>query len=96
MTLNRQQKSNQGSVDLLNVPFPYVHDLALLLSIVEQSGQEVPPRMRHAARLTRYAVLTRYPGILEPVTQEEYETAVSIANEIVKWVQEIVYQQKTD
>ena len=80
----------------LNTPFPYVHDLALLLSVVERRGQEVPRAIRQAARLTRYAVVTRYPGMSEPVTQEEYEAAVSTAAEVVGWVDEIIHQQKKD
>ena len=79
----------------LNTPFPYVHDLALLLSVVEQSGQGVPPAIRRAARLTRYAVVTRYPGMSEPVTLEEYEAAVSTAAEVVGWVDQMIHQHKT-
>jgi HEPN domain-containing protein len=74
----------------LNIPFAYVHDLALLLAAVEQAGQEVPPAIRQAARLTRYAVATRYPGLSEPVTREEYEEAVNIAEEVVRWAQEMI------
>lgn len=55
------------------VRFPYVHDLAEHIGLLEQSGQEVPGAVRQAARLTRYAVVTRYPGLFEPVTSEEYE-----------------------
>ena len=39
------------------------------------------------ARLTSYAVETRYPGLAEPVTREEYETAVTLAEEVVRWVE---------
>lgn len=74
----------------LNTPFPYVHDLALLLASVEQAGQGIPLTVRQAARLTRYAVVTRYPGLPEPVTREEYEEAVQIATEVVRWAQEMI------
>jgi hypothetical protein len=37
--------------------------------------------------LTRFAVTTRYPGVTEPVTIEEYQRAVAIAEEVVKWAE---------
>jgi len=72
------------------VRFPYIHDLAELFGLVEQAGQEAPSTVRQAARLTRYAVVTRYPGLLEPVTREEYEEAVALAEEVVRWVQGVI------
>ena len=74
----------------LDVSFPYVHDLARLLTLVKQAGQEVPASVRQAARLTRYAVVIRYPGLPEPVVRGEYEEAVSMAAEAVRWAEEII------
>ena len=74
----------------LGVGFPYVHDLSLLLTRVEQAGQAVPEPVRAAAALTDYAVETRYPGPFEPVTQEEYEEAVRVAGEALARAQEVV------
>ena len=79
-----KRRSRQG------VDYPYVHDLAQLLTLVHQGGQEVPESVKQAAKLTRYAIVARYPGALEPVTQEEYKEAVAIAEEVVRWVGEIV------
>jgi HEPN domain-containing protein len=72
------------------VRFPYVHDLAELLGLVEQTGQAIPETVRGAARLTRYAIATQYPGLFEPVTWQEYEEAVVIAEAVVRWAQDIV------
>jgi len=74
----------------LDVSFPYVHDLARLLTLVKQAGQDVPASVRQAARLTRYAVVIRYPGLPEPVVRGEYEEAVSIAAEAIRWAEEII------
>jgi len=74
----------------LDVSFPYVHDLARLLTLVKQAGQEVPASVRQAARLTRYAVVIRYPGLPEPVVRGEYEEAVSMAAEAIRWAEEII------
>jgi len=80
----------------LDVSFPYVHDLARLLALAEEAGREVPVPVRQAARLTRYAVVTRYPGLSEPVVREEYEEAVSIASEVVRWAEEIIGIENED
>lgn len=74
----------------LDVSFPYVHDLARLLTLAKQAGQEVPASVWQAARLTRYAVVTRYPGLAEPVVRGEYEEALSIAAEAIRWAEEII------
>ena len=76
------------------VRFPYVHDLTALLTLVEQAHRTVPQSIREAARLTRYAVGTRYPGVSEPVTHKEYEEAVILAEEVVHWVESILKKDK--
>ena len=73
--------------------FPYVHDLAEPLTLVEQAGQAIPQSVKQAARLTRYAVLTRYPGFVEPVSREEYAEAVSIAEVVVRWAEGVISVQ---
>ena len=74
----------------LAVRFPYVHDLTTLLDIVAQSGISIVASVREAGRLTRFAGVTRYPGLNEPVTQEEYEQAVAIAEIVFQWANDIV------
>ena len=61
------------------VPFPFIHDLGDLLDLVEKAGESVPRSVRDAGRLTRFAVVTRYPGIAEPVSHEDYKRSVRIA-----------------
>lgn len=72
----------------LSVPFPYTHDLTNLLTRVEQEGISIPSEVRAASILTEYAVETRYPGTVEPVTEEEHNRAVSIAERVVDWVEQ--------
>ena len=67
------------------VAFPPIHDLAGLLTILGQNDEAIPPAIADAARLTRFAVTTRYPGVAEPVTAEEHHRAVAIAEAVVKW-----------
>ena len=76
------------------VRFPYVHDLTALLTLVEQGERAVPQSIRQSARLTRYAVATRYPGVSEPVTQKEYEEALILAEDVVHWVEGILKEDE--
>jgi len=81
LCFDAQQAAEKALKALLicrGVRFPYVHDL------------KVPETVREAARLTRYAVVTRYPGLVEPVTWQEYKDAVTIAEAVVRWAQDIV------
>src|SRR5712691_3493846 len=70
------------------IAFPYVHDLARLLTLMEETGEEIPESVRQAEDLTRYAVVTRYPGLTEPVTEAHYEEAVASAEAVVRWAEE--------
>jgi HEPN domain-containing protein len=66
LCFNAQQAVEKAAKALLiqrQVPFPYVHDIAGLLTVLEQAGQEIPQAIRQSERLTRFAVFTRYPGI---------------------------------
>jgi len=72
------------------VNFPYVHDLAELLTSVEKVGQEVPEVIRQAERLSKFAVFTRYPGIGPSIKEKEYRETLEIAARVVKWAENIV------
>lgn len=65
---------------------PYTHDLATLLRLIEQASETVPQNINRVVRLTDYAVETRYPGLFEPVTEEEYREAVALAAQCLEWV----------
>ena len=67
------------------IEFPYVHDLARLLSLLEEGGEAVPAAVRKAAMLTPYALITRYPGTVRPVAERDYREAVGIAEAVIRW-----------
>ena len=71
-----------------DVEYPYVHDLAHLLSMLEDAGECIPDNVRKAAELTPYAVFTRNPGPARPITAREYRAAVEAAEAVVEWVGE--------
>jgi len=70
--------------------FPPIHDLAGLFTLLGQNNEVIPPAIADAARLTRFAVTTRYPGVAEPVTAEEHQRAVAIAEAVFTWADERV------
>ena len=70
------------------IPHPYVHDLDHLLLLLEKTGEIVPDNVGKARKLTAYALITRYPGVARPVSEQEYAEAVEIAEAVVQWAQE--------
>ena len=70
-----------------DIEYPYVHDLARLLSMLEDAGESVPCVVRKAEELTPYALITRYPGPARPVTTPEYLAAVGTAEAVVGWAE---------
>lgn len=93
LCFNAQQAAEKAIKGVLihhNASFPYVHDLARLLALVQQAGVSVPTSIRRATQLTRYAVATRYPGTTEPVSRKEYEEAIAIAEDAVQWAHDLV------
>ncbi len=65
--------------------FPFSHNLDLLLQELEELGLEIPETIDTASRLTRYAVETHYPGFFDPVTPEEYQEALAMAEAVLAW-----------
>lgn len=82
------EKAMKAVLICLGIRFPYIHDLGALLALIEEHGETIPVHIKEAARLTRFAVETRYPSLDEPVSQEEYERAVAIAEAVVGWAEE--------
>jgi HEPN domain-containing protein len=90
LCFDAQQAAEKAIKALLlfrGVVFPFVHDLAELVTVLQLNGEEVPQSIAEAARLTRFAVETRYPSLSEAVTREDYNRAVAIAAEVIRWVE---------
>lgn len=71
------------------IPFPKTHNLKTLLDLLPP---DVTPtsEVRDAASLTDYAVVSRYPGDLEPVTEDEHQEAVRLAQAVVRWAANLI------
>jgi len=70
--------------------FRYTHDLDDLLHGLERAGLQVPEAVWEAADLTHYAWEARYPGFTEPVSPEEYQQALTLAERVVHWAAALV------
>lgn len=72
------------------IDFPYTHDLARLLQLLDSDGQAIPEHLQRATRLTKYATVLRYPGIEQPVSAEAHAEAVAVAEAVARWAEEQV------
>ncbi len=69
------------------IDFPYVHDIARLLSLLRESGEAIPDAVGNARKLTRFATVTRYP-MNQVVTEQHYQEAVAVAEAVLRWAEE--------
>ena len=93
LCFDAQQASEKAIKALLvrqQVGFPKTHAIGELLTLAQESGIEVPPPIRESALLTDYAVVTRYSGSAEDVTRAQYEQAVALAEQVVRWADELI------
>lgn len=89
LCFNAQQAVEKALKALLlrhGVAIPHTHNLALLITTLGKAGIQTPPSLDHAADLTRFAVITRYPDVAPPVTEDEYREALAIAEAVIDWV----------
>ena len=84
------EKSLKAILIKLNQPFPKTHSIGILLKLIEEAGVEIPENINQAKQLTAYAVNARYPGDYEPVKKEEYKEALKIAEDVFKWLDNII------
>ena len=83
------EKALKAALVAQGIPFPKTHNIKTLLDLLPQSITP-PLEVQEAASLTDYAVVSRYPGDLEPVTEDEYREAVRLAETVVRWVESFI------
>lgn len=72
------------------IPFPKTHDIIDLLTLLQEGGVAAPEEIRQTGILTEYAVDTRYPGLSEDVTEDEYLEAVGLAERVFRWAEALI------
>ena len=68
-----------------NAPYPFVHDIGLLLRLAVEQGFEPPSEVVDSVWLTRFAALTRYPNADPPVTAAEHTEALAASRSVFEW-----------
>jgi len=84
------EKAVKAVLVFRGIEFPKTHDLRVLLTILDP-GRELPEQIWEAVDLTDFAIEPRYPGIGEPVSEEEYRKAVALAEQVVRWAEGIIH-----
>jgi len=70
------------------IEFHKVHDIDYLMTLLPPHVS-APPEAEEIAELTSYAVMFRYPGDYEDVTEEEYQWALHAARSVYAWAERI-------
>lgn len=93
LCFDAQQAAEKAIKALLvdrKIPFPKTHAIMDLLTLLHQNGVEVPEEIRRAGLLTGYAVESRYPGVAEDVTAEDYAAAIALAECVLQWAESLI------
>jgi HEPN domain-containing protein len=93
LCFNAQQaaeKSLKAICLAYKLDFPKTHSLVHLMDVLESAGVKIPEHVREADVLTQYAVQSRYPGIAEEITKEEYHAALKLAAKTVFWAESVI------
>lgn len=93
-TQQAAEKALKAALIYNKIPFRFVHDIAELLTLLEQNNVRFPQEVRSAAELTDYSVEARYPGPFESVTEKEFKNALRIAKAVVNWAESEIYKGK--
>ena len=76
------------------VPIIKSHNIGALIKLLPEDVQRLA-ELKEAISLTDYAVLSRYPGDLEPVTEKEYKEALKLAKKVVAWAERSISKTST-
>ena len=70
----------------VSLPVPHVHDIKLLFDRLPVPVN-VSRSVQRAPRLTKYAVISRYPADLGVVGEKEYREALLLVEATVRWAE---------
>jgi HEPN domain-containing protein len=83
------EKSVKAVLILFGVEFQKVHDIAELISLLPENVPPLPAP-RGILSLTTYAVMARYPGDYEAITEEDYREALQAATAVYEWAERVI------
>jgi HEPN domain-containing protein len=65
----------------------------ILLNEIEKFT-EIPENIKEGTKLTKYALITRYPGEYDEITKRNYEESITIAKGCFEWVENKIIEGK--
>ena len=80
------EKSLKGLLIYYGADPEFTHNIGLLLTELERFT-EIPENIKAATSVTKYAVITRYPGEYNSITKKEYDASVKIAKDCLDWTE---------
>ncbi len=89
------EKSIKAVLVHCGVEFSKVHNIDYLMTRLPPEVS-VPPEAEEIVSLTSYAVMFRYPGDYEDVTEEEYQWAIQAARAVYVWAEQIIDKSEVE
>jgi HEPN domain-containing protein len=80
------EKTLKGLLVYYGINPEFTHNIGLLLNELEKFT-EIPENIKLSTNVTKYAVLTRYPGEYDEITKENYEESLRIAKDCIEWTE---------
>jgi HEPN domain-containing protein len=90
---NLQQAAEKALKAVLlqrGIPFPFTHVIGRLVRLVVEHGTSWPEGLERIDDLTDFAVVMRYPGSPEPVTEDDFAHCLPLAERVVAWAEEVL------
>ena len=54
----------------------------------------IPKNIKEAINLTKYAVITRYPGEYDEITKEKHQESLNIAKNCLEWIEKTIKEEE--
>jgi len=83
------EKGLKGLLVYYGVEPEFTHSIGILLDELEKFTM-IPENIKEAINLTKYAVITRYPGEYDEITKERYKESVDIAKDCLEWIEKTI------
>jgi HEPN domain-containing protein len=87
------EKALKGLLIYYEVEPEFTHNIGMLLNEIEKFT-EIPENIKDATKLTKYAVMTRYPGEYDEITKENYEESIKIAKDCLEWIKNKIEEKE--
>ena len=83
------EKGVKGLLIYYGIEPEFTHDIGILLEELKKFIT-IPENIKQAINLTKYAVITRYPGEYDEITKERYKESVDIAKNCLEWIEKTI------